>query len=112
MDFTNNIIIGAGPAGLQCGYYFETNNIDYLIIEKEQQCASFFNKFPHSGQLISINKIYTGNSNHDFNLRHDWNSLLNHMKFNFTAFDEDYYPSNKNLVKYLNEFKEFRSQIT
>ena len=75
--FYENIIIGAGPAGLQAAYFFKKYNINYLVIEKNDLCGSFFNQYPHSGKLISINKIYTGNENKDFNLRHDWNSLLN-----------------------------------
>ena len=71
-----NIIIGAGPAGIQLASYFKEEGIDYLILERTQLCGSFFNVYPHSGKLISINKKYTGNDNSDFNLRHDWNSLL------------------------------------
>ena len=51
----DNIIIGAGPAGIQLGYFFQKHNIKYLIIEKSDICASFFNKYPHSKQLISLN---------------------------------------------------------
>ena len=54
-----NIIIGAGPGSLQLAYYFKKYNIKYLIIEKDSKCASFFSKYPHSNQLISINKKWT-----------------------------------------------------
>ena len=104
--FIENIIIGAGPAGLQLGYFFEKHNIDYIILEKSNTCGSFFDKYPHSGQLISVNKKYTGSDNFDFNLRHDWNSLLNDDNILFTKFDDDYYPSNEHLVNYLNHFKQ------
>jgi thioredoxin reductase len=72
----DNIIIGGGPAGVQLGYYFKTDDIEYLILERNELCGSFFNVYPHSGKLISINKRFTGNDNPDFNLRHDWNSLI------------------------------------
>ena len=99
-----NIIIGAGPSGLQLGYYFEKHNIEYLILEKSSSCGSFFGKYPHSKQLISINKKYTGNDNKDFNLRHDWNSLLNDDNFNFTEYSDDFYPESDTLHKYFNDF--------
>jgi hypothetical protein len=99
-----NIIIGAGPAGLQLGYFFQKANINYIIIEKGKKSATFFSKYPHTGTLISINKKYTGNDNKDFNLRHDWNSLLNEEDLLFTNYSDEYYPSNKDLVRYLNDF--------
>ena len=100
-----NIIIGAGPAGIQLASYFKEEGIDYLILERTQICGSFFNVYPHSGKLISINKKYTGTDDLDFNLRHDWNSLLsNDEDLLFTKYSEDYYPDHKDLVKYLNDF--------
>jgi hypothetical protein len=63
-----------------------------------------FNQYPHSGKLISINKIYTGNENKDFNLRHDWNSLLNDEDLLMKKYSEEYYPDREDLVKYLNDF--------
>lgn len=100
----NNIIIGAGPAGLQAAYLFKKYNIEYIILEKYSFCSSFLKKFPHSGELISINKKNTGSTNRDFNLRHDWNSLLNDDEFLFTDFDDNYYPCNQNYIHYLNAF--------
>lgn len=99
-----NIIIGAGPAGLQLGYFFQKANINYVIIEKGNNSATFFSKYPHTGTLISINKKYTGNDNKDFNLRHDWNSLLNEEGLLFTNYSDEYYPNSKDLVRYLNDF--------
>ncbi len=100
----DNIIIGAGPAGLQLGYFFQKANINYIIIERGKKSATFFSKYPHTGTLISINKKYTGSDNKDFNLRHDWNSLLNEEDLLFTKYSDEYYPSNKDLVLYLNDF--------
>ena len=71
MTSYKNIIIGAGPAGIQLAYYFKENNIPYIILEKTQMCGSFFDKFPLSGKLISINKRNTGSDIPDFNLRHE-----------------------------------------
>jgi thioredoxin reductase len=99
-----NIIIGAGPAGLQLGYFFQKAGLDYIILERAPIAASFFDRYPHSGKLISINKKYTGSDVYDFNLRHDWNSLLNDEKMSFTSYSEDYYPAKEELVRYMNDF--------
>ena len=110
--FFKNIIIGAGPAGIQLAYYYEKHNIEYVVLEKEKISGSFFHNFPHSGKLISINKKYTGSDDKEFNLRHDWNSLLNDDDFSFKNYSDDYYPSSKSLVEYLNDFsKKFELKI-
>ena len=104
MNIFDNIIIGAGPAGLQLAYFFHINKIKYVIFEKNDNCGSFFNHYPHSGKLISINKIHNGKDDPDFNLRHDWNSLLNNDNFLFKNYSKEYYPESKDLHKYLNDF--------
>jgi thioredoxin reductase len=102
--YYDNIIVGAGPAGLQLSYFFKKNNINYLQIEKTDVCGSFFNKFPHGSQLISINKKNTGSDNLDFNLRHDWNSLLNDEDHLFNNYTDKFYPDSKLLFQYFNDF--------
>jgi len=99
-----NIIIGAGPAGIQCGFFFKKYNIKYLILEQNEKCASFFNTFPHSKKLISINKVHTGSTNPEFNLRHDWNSLINDNDLLLKHFSNEYYPDREVLYEYLNDF--------
>jgi len=100
-----NIIIGAGPAGIQLGYYFKEKKIEYVILEKADICGSFFDKFPLSGKLISINKKNTGSNIPDFNLRHDWNSLISDKKdLLMTNYSDEYYPDSDDLVKYLNDY--------
>jgi thioredoxin reductase len=99
-----NIIIGGGPAGLQLAYFFKKHKIEYIILERSNKSGSFFEKFPHSGKLISINKKYVGSDDPDFKLRHDWNSLLNDEKHLFTDYSEDFYPDSSKLVDYLNDF--------
>jgi thioredoxin reductase len=102
--FKDTIIIGCGPAGLQAGYFLKLINHDYIILESSNTSASFFSKYPHSKELISINKVYNDTKDKDFNLRHDWNSLLNNHKLEMKKYTKSYYPSNDNLFKYLNDF--------
>lgn len=98
------IIVGAGPAGLQLGYFLEKEAIEYLILERADSAASFFQTYPHSGKLISINKPNTGRTDPEFNLRHDWNSLLEDGPIRFTEYTDDYYPDHKDLVEYMNDY--------
>lgn len=102
--YSENIIIGAGPAGIQLAYLFKKYNITYIHLEKSDCCGIFFKNFPHSGKLISINKRFTGENNKDFNLRHDWNSLLNDEELLFKDYSTDFYPNSIDLYKYLNDF--------
>jgi hypothetical protein len=70
------VVLGAGPGGLQLAHYLDSAGRDYIVLEQAAQPASFFEHYPRWRQLISINKARTGRDELDFNLRHDWNSLL------------------------------------
>ncbi|XP_071548276.1 FAD-dependent oxidoreductase domain-containing protein 2-like isoform X2 [Panulirus ornatus] len=98
-------VIGAGPAGLQMAYFLHQAHRDYVILERANHSGSFFSVYPRHRRLISINKRHTGRTNHDFNLRHDWNSLLSddeHLLFKH--FSTDFFPEADAMVRYLNEF--------
>ncbi len=69
------LIIGAGPAGLQLGYYLEQAKRDYLILESSDSSGAFFQQYPRHRTLISTNKVHTGYDDPEINLRWDWNSL-------------------------------------
>lgn len=104
MNF-ETIIVGGGPAALQLGYFLQKGGHKYVILEKAPIAGSFFDRYPLSGKLISINKKHTGSSDPEFNLRHDWNSLLSDDEtMRFTNYSDEYYPDHKDLVRYLNEF--------
>ena len=75
-DTVDYLILGAGPAGLQLGYFLQRAGRDYRILERADGPGSFFQTFPRHRTLISINKIYTGYDDPETNLRWDWNSLL------------------------------------
>jgi thioredoxin reductase len=100
------LIIGAGPAGLQLGYFLEKAQRNYLILEAGESPATSFKQFPRHRQLISINKRYTGYNDPEINLRWDWNSLLSDDSGDllFTKYSKDYFPNADDLVTYLNDF--------
>ncbi|MEA5594229.1 NAD(P)-binding domain-containing protein [Rivularia sp. UHCC 0363] len=99
------LIIGAGPAGLQLGYYLGKANRNYLILEAGSQAGNYFNKFPRHKKLISINKVYTGYEDSEINLRWDWNSLLSDSEeMLFKNYSRDYFPHTDDLIRYLNDF--------
>ena len=99
------IILGGGPGGIQLGYFLERAGRDYLILERGRRAGAFFETFPRHRQLISINKRHTGSDDPEFNLRHDWNSLLSEENAPlFRDYDERYFPRAENLIRYLNDF--------
>eukprot|EP01138_Halocafeteria_seosinensis_P004227 gb/GECG01004323.1/.p1 GENE.gb/GECG01004323.1/~~gb/GECG01004323.1/.p1 ORF type:complete len:1199 (+),score=106.52 gb/GECG01004323.1/:1-3597(+) len=70
------VVIGAGPAGLQYSWFLKTAGRDYVTLEKSESAGGSFNFLPRWRRLISVNKVHLDRDNLDFNLRHDWNSLL------------------------------------
>lgn len=99
------LIIGAGPAGLQLGYFLENANRNYLILEAGDTSGTFFKNFPRHKKLISINKVYTGYDDPEINLRWDWNSLLSDSEeMRFKNYSRDYFPHSEDLVRYLKDF--------
>ncbi|CAG2231158.1 FAD-dependent oxidoreductase domain-containing protein 2 [Mytilus edulis] len=100
-------IIGAGPGGLQLGYYLQQQNRDYIIYERTNISGSFYSTYPRHRTLISINKRHTGKTNKEFNLRYDWNSLLSDDEsLLFRHYSKDMFPHADVLVKYLEDYTE------
>ena len=98
------IILGAGPAGLQLGYFFAKQGRSHLILEAGEAPGNFFTTFPRHGQLISTNKVYTGYTDAEVNLRWDWNSLLSDEGLLFRDYSKEYFPPREALVQYLRDF--------
>jgi hypothetical protein len=99
-------IVGAGPAGVQLGHYLHKAGRDYVTLERNPAAASWFSKFPVHRQLNSLNRRNTRESNIEFNLRHDWNSLLDgqdKVKL-FGNWSKEYWPPADAIVDYINAF--------
>ncbi|MCG8425254.1 MAG: NAD(P)-binding domain-containing protein [Proteobacteria bacterium] len=98
------LVIGAGPAGLQLGYFFEKSDSDYLILEAADEVGSFFRLYPRGRQLISFNKVSSIYEDPEIQLRWDWNSLLSDYEFPFREFSRRLYPLAGELREYLAAF--------
>ncbi|GIM94945.1 NAD(P)-binding domain-containing protein [Paractinoplanes toevensis] len=96
------LIIGAGPAGLQLASLLADTS--YLVLEAGPGAGTFFRTYPRHRQLISINKVWTGSQDPEFNLRSDWNSLLHELRF--TRYSDRYFPHADDLVRYLQDVAE------
>lgn len=104
---TDYLLLGAGPAGLQLGYFLERAGRDYLILEQGATPGTFFRTFPRHRQLISINKQQAGFDDPELNLRMDWNSLLSDQpNLLFTRYTDRYFPDADVMVRYLADFAE------
>lgn len=101
------LIVGAGPGGLQMGYFLDRDDRDYLILDKADHAGAFFSTYPRHRMLISINKRFNFFEEDDFNARHDWNSLLSHdPELRFPNYSDELFPSADDMVRYLNDFAE------
>ncbi|KAM5287928.1 FAD-dependent oxidoreductase domain-containing protein 2 [Ctenodactylus gundi] len=98
-------VLGAGPAGLQMAAFLQQAGRDYAVFERSSAPGSFFTRYPRHRKLISINKRFTGKANAEFNLRHDWNSLLSHDRsLLFRHYSRAYFPDAGDMVRYLRDF--------
>ncbi|XP_070551815.1 FAD-dependent oxidoreductase domain-containing protein 2-like [Ptychodera flava] len=103
--YRETIIIGAGPAGLQMGHYMNKAKRDYVILEASNKPGHFFTHEPRHGLLISINKRFNPFPEFEYNMRHDWNSLLSDDRsLLFTKYTTDLFPKAEDIVRYLNDF--------
>ncbi|KAH9504273.1 FAD-dependent oxidoreductase domain-containing protein 2, partial [Bulinus truncatus] len=105
-DYHDYCVVGAGPAGLQLGYFLERANRDYIIFERSNTSGYFFTVYPRHRKLISINKRHTGQINHEFSFRHDWNSLISDDEtLLLKHYSEELFPSADVLVQYLQDYQ-------
>ena len=109
MNMLEYLIIGAGPAGIQAGYYLKKSGKKFTILERLPEAGGFFRKYPLHRMLISVNKSHSNYSRgSDVTLRWDWNSLLtdecNSEKLLFSEFSNDYFASADYLTNYCVEY--------
>ena len=108
MTPVENLIIGAGPGGLQLAHDFKQLGRDYLVLEKAEQAGDFFATYPRHRRLISINKVYSDAQSRDEALRFDWNSLLcDNDDLLFKNYNVNFFPPAGDLVKMLNDFAKY-----
>lgn len=107
------LIVGAGPAGCQAAYFLEKSGRRYAVLEAGKGPGTFFEKYPRHRQLISINKRFNGFPEADYNLRHDWNSLISDdPEMRMTKYTDKLFPHANTLVKFLNDYvKKFNLNI-
>ena len=78
---------------------------DFVILERNGGAGSSFETMPAHRTLISLNKRLTGRSDPEFNLRHDWNSLLDHPSITpMTKRTKERWPHADILVEYLRDY--------
>ncbi|MEV6865681.1 NAD(P)-binding domain-containing protein [Streptosporangium subroseum] len=99
------VVVGAGPAGLQIGYFLQERGADYLVVERKHSAGDFFSRFPRHRRLNSLNKVHTLSDDPEIRLRWDWNSLLSDdPSLLFPQYSDDYLPSPDDLRRYLHDF--------
>ena len=87
------------------GFFLQRSQRDYIILERADQVGAFFVKYPRHRKLISINKRFTGKSNKEFNLRHDWNSLLSDDDSLLVKhYSPDFFPQTDDYLRYLRDY--------
>jgi thioredoxin reductase len=107
MTSLEDLIIGAGPAGVQLGYFLAQSRREYIILEAGARAGTFFETFPRHRRLISINKVYTGYDDPEINLRWDWHSLLSERDdLRFTGYSKLYFPNAEDFIRYCGDFAE------
>ncbi|RIZ67285.1 MAG: hypothetical protein D0531_00170 [Methylococcales bacterium] len=94
LQHVKNIIIGAGPAGIQMGHFFGKDE-EYLILERNSEACSFFRHYPRQRKLISFNK--------GRKLRFDWNSFLG-SDMSMRDYSKELFPFADEYLKYVNDF--------
>lgn len=101
----SHLVIGAGPAGLQLAKHLQDAGRAYAVLEAGEAPGTFFATFPRHRTLISINKVHTGATDPELNLRMDWNSLLSaDPRLLFTRYSERYFPQADDMRGYLADY--------
>lgn len=105
-SYVDYVVIGAGPGGLQLGWYLDRRGRDYVILEMAEAPGEFFRTLPRSRTLISFNRVHGLQDDPEMRLRWDWNSLLCDYEMPFGDFSQQLYPDADELIAYLAAFAE------
>lgn len=101
----DTLILGAGPAGVQLAWFMHKAGHDYLVLDAADHVGSFFSLYPRHRTLLSINKVNTGRDDPEFNMRHDWNSLVSDdPKLRVSKLTKAYFPPADALLTHLEQF--------
>ena len=104
-DLLDYLVVGAGPAGIQLGYFLDQADSGYLVVEAGPAPGTFFRTFPRHRTLISVNRTHTGWNDPELDLRVDWNSLLAaDDELRFTRYSDKFFPPADEMVAYLTDF--------
>ncbi|MFL6128422.1 MAG: NAD(P)-binding domain-containing protein [Mycobacteriales bacterium] len=98
-------IIGAGPGGLQLGYYLQQSGQDYLILDRADEVGAFWRQYPRSRELISFNRDAGIYDDPELKMRWDWNSLLtDSYEHLFPSYSDRLFPLGEEVLSYLADF--------
>ena len=89
---------------MQLGHFLHEAGRSYRLFERAPHAGSFWDTFPVHRKLISVNSRVTGSRNAEFNMRHDWNSLLDSDVPPMTTRTKDRWPRKELLTDYLADF--------
>ena len=112
-DVYDVVIIGCGAAGVQAALYAIKAELSYIVIEKDESCASFFQMYPRGRDFISFNKPNTPapfdewneSQRKDYALKFDWHSLqmTNNETAIFPTYTNKFYPKAEQYVEYIHD---------
>jgi len=94
------LLIGAGPAGLQLGYFLEKAGRGLLNPGSGTGAGHFFSYLSAPSTAHIDQQAHTGFDDPELNLRMDWNSLLSgDPRLRFTRYTERYFPAAEDMVQ-------------
>ena len=99
------VVLGAGAAGLQAGYFLERAGSRYVVLEANPEVGAFWSRYPRSRELISFNRVSSIYQDPELLMRWDWNSLLtDDYSLLFRDYSQRLYPRAEEMERYLRDF--------
>ena len=92
----NHFCLACFLHAIMLSFHFSLSDVLYHLCI----IGSFYTYYPRHRTLISINKRFTGTTNYEFNLRHDWNSLIsNNRSLEMRHYTKEYFPGADTYVR-------------